>query len=66
MKFKCKIIPIYIERINNINFRLIINKPLAVNQDQSIEEITQILNNWLEKMISKRPGQWIWSHDRWK
>jgi KDO2-lipid IV(A) lauroyltransferase len=65
-KFKCKVIPIYVERINNVNFKIVVNKPLAVNENQSIEQITQILNNWLEKMISKRPGQWIWSHDRWK
>ena len=28
--------------------------------------ITQNLNLWLEKMISKNPDQWIWSHNRWK
>ena len=65
-KFKCKIVPIYIERIDNINFRMVVNKPLIFNEDQTIEYITQELNYWLEKMISQKPGQWIWSHDRWK
>ena len=28
--------------------------------------LSQKLNSILEKMISKNPGQWIWTHDRWK
>ena len=30
------------------------------------EKITRELNIWLEKIILKNPGEWIWSHDRWK
>ena len=30
------------------------------------EEITLDLNKWLERMILINPGQWIWSHNRWK
>ena len=26
----------------------------------------QGLNKILEKMISRDPGQWIWTHNRWK
>ena len=65
-KFGCKIVPIYIERINDINFKMVINKPIHFNKESSIEEISLDLNKWLEKMILLNPGQWIWSHDRWK
>ena len=65
-KFKCKVVPIYIERIGNINFRLTIHEPLTYSEDESVESITLNLNNLLEKMILKNPGQWIWSHNRWK
>ena len=65
-KFGCKVIPIYIERINGINFKMTINKPIIYNKESTIEEITQDLNKWLEKMILNNPSQWIWSHDRWK
>ncbi|MBD1156952.1 lysophospholipid acyltransferase family protein [Pelagibacterales bacterium SAG-MED20] len=65
-KFKCKVVPIYIERIKNVNFRLTIHKPLEFSNDSSIETITQDLNLLLEKMILKNPDQWIWSHNRWK
>ena len=65
-KFNCKIVPIYIERLNNINFDIKIKKPIEFSKDASTEEITRDLNIWLEKMILKNPGKWIWSHNRWK
>jgi len=65
-KFNCKIVPIYIERTNNVNFRLTIQEPREYHNDETIESITLDLNNLLEKMILKNPGQWIWSHNRWK
>ena len=65
-KFGCKIVPIYIERIDKFYYKMKINRPLNFDKDQSIENISAILNTELEKMVLKRPGQWIWSHDRWK
>ena len=65
-KYGCKIVPIYIERINSIHFKMTINKPIHYNKESTIEEITQNLNKWLERMILVNPSQWIWSHDRWK
>ncbi len=65
-KFKCKVVPIYIERIKDINFKLTIHEPLEYPNDASIESITLDLNSLLEKMILKNPAQWIWSHNRWK
>ena len=29
-------------------------------------KITAQLNEVLEKMIARNPGQWIWTHNRWK
>ena len=65
-KFNCKIVPIYIERFNDINFDIKIEKPLEFSKDTSTKEITRDLNIWLEKMILKNPYKWIWSHNRWK
>ena len=65
-KFKCKVVPLYIERVNNINFNIKIEKPIEFSKDTSTEEITRNLNIWLEKMILKNPSKWIWSHNRWK
>ena len=65
-KFNCKIVPIYIERTGNNNFKLTISAPIEYSKDYSIEDITLNLNHYLEKMILKNPTQWIWSHNRWK
>ena len=65
-KFKCKIVPIYIERIHDTNFQIVIQEPINFSDYETIESITANLNNLLEKMILKNPEQWIWSHNRWK
>jgi KDO2-lipid IV(A) lauroyltransferase len=65
-KFNCKVVPIYIERFNDIKFNIKIEKPIKFSRDSSIERITRDLNIWLEKRILDNPGKWIWSHNRWK
>ena len=65
-KFKCKVVPIYIERIESIKFKLTIHEPLIYSKDETIESITLDLNSLLERLILKNPDQWIWSHNRWK
>ena len=65
-KFNCKVVPIYIERFNDINFNIKIEKPIEFSKNTPAEEITRNLNIWLEKKILKNPGKWIWSHNRWK
>ncbi len=65
-KFDCPVVSVYIERKNNIDFEITINKPKYFDRDENLETITRELNLWLENMISKNPEQWIWSHNRWK
>ena len=65
-KYKCEIVPIYIERLNGTKFKIIINKPMKFKNEDSIKKITTDLNLWLESMILKNPSQWIWTHNRWK
>ena len=65
-KFNIPVVPIFIERINGINFKITINKPLNFSKETSIKDITIELNQILEKMIISNPEQWIWSHNRWK
>ena len=65
-KYKCDLVPIYIERRSKFHFKMYVSKPIKVGESKTIEEITQFLNTVLEQMIVKNPLQWIWTHDRWK
>jgi len=65
-KYKCDLVPIYIERRKNNYFKMFISEPIKIGNNKSIKEITEHLNKILEKMILKNVDQWIWTHDRWK
>ena len=65
-KFNCKVVPIHIERTDNINFIMKVFDPIQFKNNDTIDKITENLNQWLEKMIVNNPSKWIWSHDRWK
>ena len=65
-KFNTPVVPIFIERFDNIKFKMIVHKPLIFSDNVSIEDITLKLNQILEKMILENPEEWIWSHNRWK
>tara|TARA_Y100000816_G_scaffold287328_1_gene269838 strand:+ start:224 stop:1084 length:861 start_codon:yes stop_codon:yes gene_type:complete len=65
-KYNVDVVPVYIERKDNIFFKMSVNKPIIFEKNKSLEEITDKLNKVLEEMILKNPDQWIWSHDRWK
>ena len=65
-KYWCELIPVYIERYDNLFFKIYISEPVNIDQSKTVEEITIYLNSLLEKMILKNPDQWIWTHNRWK
>ena len=65
-KFGMSVVPIFIERFDEIKFKMTVYKPLSFEENESIENITNKLNRILEKMILKNPNYWIWSHNRWK
>ena len=65
-KFNIPVVPVYIERIKEITFKITIKHPILFPKEKSIENITDELNLELEKLILKKPEQWIWSHNRWK
>jgi KDO2-lipid IV(A) lauroyltransferase len=69
LKFNLDIVPIYIARKTNDNFEMEIYEPIKIfkNDDEGNRlNISIKLNKILEKMISRDPGQWIWTHNRWK
>ena len=65
-KFNVPVVPIFIERMNNTSFKMIIKNPIIFDKEETTQNITDKLNLVLEKMIVYKPEQWIWSHNRWK
>jgi len=65
-RFNISIVPIFIERFDDIKFEMTVHRPINFSDDNSIEDITENLNGIIEKMIIKNPKHWIWSHNRWK
>ena len=70
LKYNCKLVPIYLERKEGLDFEMTIHAPYQIEKTGSDEEdtknITLKINQIIEKMIIKNPNQWIWSHNRWK
>ena len=66
MKYNLGIVPVFIERTKDNKFKIIFQKEIKVENFKNKLELTQELNNILEKMIIKNPNQWIWTHNRWK
>ena len=65
-KFNIPVVPIFIERIKNTSFKIIIKNPIVFDKEETTQNITDKLNLVLEKMIVYKPEQWIWTHNRWK
>ena len=65
-KYNLDVIPVYIERKNNLFFDVQFEKPISFSNSIGAVQITEKLNNILERMILKNPVQWIWSHNRWR
>jgi len=65
-KFNIPVVPVYIKRIKDISFKITIKNPIFFSKEKSVKNITDELNLELEKLILKKPEQWIWSHNRWK
>ena len=65
-RFNIPIVPVYIERVEGMKFKIRISPPINFSENSTIQSITDELNLILEKMIINKPEQWIWSHNRWK
>ncbi len=65
-KFDLPVVPICIERVQDLNFKMKVFDPINFSKEESIESITTKLNKTLENMILDNPDNWIWTHNRWK
>ena len=66
LKYKFSIVPVFIQRKSNSKFVLEFQNEIKSEDFHDKLELTQKLNEVLEKMVVRNPTQWIWTHDRWK
>ena len=66
LKFNLNVVPVFIEREKDDSFKIRFYSPIDSSKFKNKFEFTKYLNARLEEMITKNPGQWIWSHSRWK
>ena len=66
LKYNLKLVPVYIERKKDNSFNLKFHSPIQSQKFKDKLELTKYLNIQLESMLIKNPGQWIWTHNKWK
>jgi len=67
LKYNYQIVPVSITRIKKYQFVMNIFQPLSIDRQKDNElTIGKKINQTIEEMIIKNPGQWIWTHNRWK
>ena len=70
LKFDCDIIPIYLKRVKEDFFEMEILNPINFKKTGKSEIdkklITIQINQVIENMVKRNPGQWVWTHGRWK
>jgi len=52
--------------VNGTNFDIIIEEAINIEHKDDEQSLMSKINKKLEKIIIKNPGQWIWTHDRWR
>ncbi len=64
LKYDALVVPTYaVRRANGLDFEIIIEAPIPHGTPQ---EMTQALNDSLERLVRKHLDQWFWIHRRWK
>ena len=66
IKYNLSICPVHIERTNDNNFIIRFLDEIKTSDFKGKIDVTGKLNQVLEQMISMKPDQWIWTHNRWK
>ena len=66
IKFNIDIIPVYLERDKNHNFNIEFQERIRSKNFKNKLDLSRELNVVLERMVTRNPNQWIWTHNRWK
>ncbi len=68
LRFRCPVIPGYVERIGPARLRVVVEEPLPLpdsgDRQADVLSLTQTVNDRLERWIRERPHAWLWLHRR--
>lgn len=63
LKYDALVVPVYGIRRPDLSFSLIVGAPVPHGDPAAM---TQALNDDLERQVRAHPGQWMWTHRRWR
>lgn len=69
LRFRCRVLPVRLERLPRARFRITVEPPMDLpnsgDRARDIEELLVAMNARVEDWVRARPGQWFWVHHRW-
>ncbi|WP_425403078.1 lysophospholipid acyltransferase family protein [Hwanghaeella sp.] len=69
LRFNCPLVPVRIERLPNVRFRLTIYPPMEIpetgNRKEDVRIMLTRMNAMIEEWVRDKPEQWFWVHRRW-
>jgi Kdo2-lipid IVA lauroyltransferase/acyltransferase len=69
LRYNCRIVPVRVERLKGVHFRLAFEEPMEVTRtgDDEADALALMtrINTRLEEWIRERPDHWFWLHRRW-
>lgn len=70
LRFNCDLIPMQVERLENVHFRVTFHEPIrpctdAGDTSSQARQMMQQVNNLFEAWIRHRPDEWFCSQRRW-
>lgn len=69
LRYRCAVIPGYVERLGPARLRIVVEPPMELpdtgDKKQDLSLMVQAVNDRLESWIRQKPESWLWLHRRW-
>jgi KDO2-lipid IV(A) lauroyltransferase len=68
LRFRCPLVPAYVQRIGPARFRVVVEPPLVLPESgdhaADVHAVMVAVNARIEAWVRARPGEWLWLHRR--